>query len=183
MGEQIYVMEIEIKAHVQSPNDVLQFLKDNARFKKKYYKFDIYYAKGDDHAIENLLRLRKEKGARVFTAKKRAVVEGVEVNEESEMEMSKKQARRTLAFLKQLLGYKEYVCKEKKGRAFVYRDVLVELSEVKGLGYFVELELIGDAFDKDKHITLLKSVLSDLGLGEDNIEPKPYVTLLRERVL
>lgn len=180
MSENSKSTEIEIKAHVKEPSTVLSFLKENAKFKKKYFKKDVYFAREGDENINNMLRLRQEKGSYVFTQKTRKMLDKTEINEEREMNTSKGLSRKFLRLLTDVMGYSEYVRKEKKGKAYVYKDVLVELSEIKGLGYFVELELLDSVLSHDEQLKLLREVLSDIGVCEDMIEEKPYVKLLRD---
>ena len=79
--------EIEIKAYIKDFDSVLNFLKNNAKFKKKYFKKDIYYAKEESIKKENIktsdcIRLRIEHGGYTFCTKERELIDGVEVNEE-----------------------------------------------------------------------------------------------------
>lgn len=180
MNDKHKSMEIEVKAIVKEPERLAAFLKENAKLKKKFFKRDIYYYKDADENINNMLRLRKEHGGYVFTQKKRRMQDGVEINEEREMDVSKKSAKRFLKLLENVMGYSEYVRKEKKGRAYSYNGVLVEMSEVVGLGHFVELELLDSDLSEDEQLALLKDTLKRLGLSEADIEQRPYVKLLRE---
>ena len=82
--------EIEIKAYVRDFENTLSFLYKNARFKKKYFKKDIYYAKkddilNDDIKLKNCIRLRVEHGGYTFCSKDRKLIDGVEVNDEIEL--------------------------------------------------------------------------------------------------
>lgn len=171
--------EIEIKARIDY-GKAESFLKENAKFKKKYFKKDIYFAKEQSDNINEMLRLRKERGGYVFTAKTRKMVEKTEINDEREISVSRRASKNILSFIKEVLGYEEYVKKEKRGKAFIYKGVLVEISKVKGLGEFVELELLNSEKTQEEQIRLLKEVLSDLSLSESDIEEKPYVKMLKE---
>ena len=91
--------EIEIKAYVRDFDSVLNFLYKNAKFKKKYFKKDIYYARENDIKHGNIktsdcIRLRIEHGGYTFCTKERTLIDGVEVNEEIEVKVSKKNWRR-----------------------------------------------------------------------------------------
>ena len=95
--------EIEIKAYVRDFDSVLNFLYKNAKFKKRYFKKDIYYAKENDIKNKNIkindcIRLRIEHGGYTFCAKDRALIDGVEVNEERELKVSKKKQDLLLTF-------------------------------------------------------------------------------------
>ena len=177
--------EIEIKAYVRDFESTLSFLYENARFKKKYFKKDIYYAKGDDILnndikLKNCIRLRVENGGYTFCSKDRKIIDGVEVNDEIELKVSKKKARFIVNFLSSLQGYREYVRKEKRGYAFVYKNSLVEVSQIKGLGDFVEIEFLNNANSVENQVSQLKTILKEIGIDEKEIETRPYVEMLKK---
>ncbi|WP_300370003.1 class IV adenylate cyclase [Brachyspira sp.] len=175
--------EIEIKAYIKDFESILNFLKNNAKFKKKYFKKDIYYAKEISIKEGNIktsdcIRLRTEHGGYTFCTKERTLIEGVEVNEEIEVKVSKKKARFIINFLSKLQKYKEYVRKEKKGYAFIYKNALVEISKIKNLGDFIEIEFLNSEETVENQVHKLKSILKELGIDENSIETKPYIELL-----
>ena len=177
--------EIEIKAYVRDFENTLSFLYKNARFKKKYFKKDIYYAKNDDILnndikLKNCIRLRVENGGYTFCSKNRKIVDGVEVNNEIELKVSKKKARFIINFLSSLQGYREYVRKEKKGYAFTYKNSLVEVSKIKGLGDFVEIEFLNSAESVEEQVINLKKILQEIGIDEKDIETKAYIEMLKK---
>lgn len=177
--------EIEIKAYVRDFESTLSFLYKNAKFKKKYFKKDIYYAKNDDILsgniiLKNCIRLRIEHGGYTFCTKDRKIVDGVEVNDEIELKVSKKKARFILNFLSSLQGYREYVRKEKKGYAFIYKNSLTEVSKIKGLGDFIEIEFLNSADSVENQVSQLKTILQEIGIDEKDIETRPYVDMLKK---
>ncbi|MEK6794328.1 MAG: class IV adenylate cyclase [Spirochaetota bacterium] len=171
--------EIELKAHVRDVERVRAFLKAHAVFRKKYFKRDRYFFHPPDESMDSLLRLRNANGSHVFTSKKRHMERSVEINEETEMSVRKNDARKIVRFITGVLGYRDYVIKEKKGRAYSYRGVRIELSEVSPLGHFVEIEILDGTSSAEEQIALLHSILADLGIPESDIETTPYVALLR----
>ena len=42
------------------------------------------------------------------------------------------------------MDYREYVKKEKKGYAFKYKNALIEVSNIKNLGDFIEIEFLNN---------------------------------------
>ena len=178
--------EIEIKAYIKDFDSVLNFLKDNAKFKKKYFKKDIYYAKEESIKKENIktsdcIRLRIEHGGYTFCTKERTLIDGVEVNEEIEVKVSKKKARFIINFLSKLQKYKEFVKKEKKGYAFIYKNALVEISKIKNLDNFIEIEFLNSNETVENQILQLKSILNEIGIDENCIETEPYINLLSKK--
>ncbi|WP_288685099.1 class IV adenylate cyclase [uncultured Brachyspira sp.] len=177
--------EIEIKAYVRDFENTLSFLYKNARFKKKYFKKDIYYAKkddilNDDIKLKNCIRLRVEHGGYTFCSKDRKLIDGVEVNDEIELKVSKKNARFIINFLSSLQGYREYVRKEKKGYAFTYKNSLVEVSKIKGLGDFVEIEFLNSEESVENQVSQLKKILQEIGIDEKDIETRAYIDMLKK---
>ncbi|PTY41200.1 class IV adenylate cyclase [Brachyspira hampsonii] len=178
--------EIEIKAYIKDFDSVLNFLRNNAKFKKKYFKKDIYYAKENDIKEKNIktsdcIRLRIEHGGYTFCTKERNLIEGVEVNEEIEIKVSRKKARFIINFLSKLQKYKEYVKKEKKGYAFIYKNALVEISKIKNLDNFIEIEFLNSNETIENQIIQLKSILNEIGIDKNCIETEPYIKLLAEK--
>ncbi|WP_028330445.1 class IV adenylate cyclase [Brachyspira alvinipulli] len=179
--------EIEIKAYVKDFDSVLNFLYQNAKFKKKYFKKDIYYAKESSIKSGNIktsecIRLRVEHGKYTFCSKDRKLIDGVEVNDEIEIKVTKKKARFIINFLSQLQKYKEYVRKEKKGYAFIYKNALVEVSKIKKLDNFIEIEFLNSNETIDNQVYQLKCILNDIGISENDIETEAYINLLSKKI-
>ena len=180
--------EIEIKAYVKNLKSTLDFLYKNAKFKKKYFKKDIYFAKIEEIRngkinLNNCIRLRIEHGVYTFCAKVRNIIENVEVNEEREIKVSKKKSKFIINFLSSIMDYKEYVKKEKKGYAFKYKNALVEVSSIKNLGDFIEIESLNYEETMENQIKELKSILKEIGISESDIETEPYIKLLDKKSL
>ncbi len=183
MSDNSLSKEIEIKAYVRDFDYVLNYLYNNAKFKKKYFKKDIYYAreneiKSNDIRFENCIRLRVQNGGYTFCSKKRSIIDGVEVNDEREVKVSKKKARFIINFLSSLQGYKELVRKEKRGYSFSYKGTIIDLSHVKGLDDFIEIEFLDSKLSQESQIKELKTLLSELSISEADIEAEAYMTLL-----
>lgn len=179
--------EIEIKAYVIDFENTLDFLYKNAKFKKKYFKRDIYYAKdsdilNDSIKLNDCIRLRIENGGYTFCSKNRNILEGVEVNDEREVKVTRKKCRFIINFLSSLQGYREYVRKEKRGYAFIYKNALVEVSKIKNLGDFIEIEFLNSEDSVENQIIKLKEILKDIGIEESYIEPRPYMELLKPKI-
>lgn len=179
--------EIEIKAYIKDFEKVLNFLKDNAKFKKKYFKKDIYYAaeksiKEGNIKTSDCIRLRIEHGGYTFCTKKRNIINGVEINDEIEIKVSKKKARFIINFLSKLQYYKEYVKKEKKGYAFIYKNALVEISKIKNLNDFIEVEFLNSNETVENQIIQLRAILNEIGIDENCIETEPYINMLSKKL-
>ncbi len=173
--------EIEIKATVANKKLLLDFLYENAKHKKKYYKRDFYYGIIVDGIFDNrnCVRMRLEHGGYTFTSKSRILDSGIEFNVERNMPCTKKQSKLIIKFVEQILKMKLHVVKEKKGRAFIYKNTLIEVSTINGLGDFVEIEILESHLENigDK-VAFLKQILAELSIDESCIETRLYIDLL-----
>lgn len=175
--------EVEIKLRLKDFASALQWLKNNAVLKNKFFKKDIYYAKKcniekKSVIIDECIRLRIENGGYTFCTKVRNMNDGVEVNIEREEVFSKTRSRDIIKFIHSILGYSEYVKKEKKGKCFFYKNTIIDISKVSGLGDFLEIEMLDSNLSIDEQIKHIKSIMLELGLGESDVEITPYIVLL-----
>jgi adenylate cyclase class 2 len=98
------------------------------------------------------------------------------------------QAMRIVEDLLGRLGLKPGIKKEKRGWAWTITapgapPILAELSMVKNLGWFLELEILAEARDRQtitQSRNRLLSLLEKLGIPPEQIEPRPYSQLLKE---
>jgi predicted adenylyl cyclase CyaB len=186
-------IEIELKARLEENEPVKQRLSSLGVFLHSYEKSDVYW-----DCAENILpysvRVRREirtlqdgtaETTTLVTFKTKEIVEGgVEVNEEREFYVSQ------AAVFEELLGglgLKPGIKKEKRGWAWHVAKarplILAELSNVKSLGWFIELEIMAE--DRDEKTVVasrrqLLDVLAQLGIAPEQIEARPYSMLLRE---
>ncbi len=175
--------EVEIKLRLKDFPSTLQWLKNNAVLKKRFLKKDIYYAKKSSIEkqsvmLDECIRLRIENGGYTFCTKVRDMSDGVEINIEREEIFSKKRSSDIVRFIHSVLGYSEYVKKEKKGKCFVYKNAIIDISKVSMLGDFLEIEMLDSDLSIDEQIKHIKSIMLDMGLDESDVEVTPYVVLL-----
>lgn len=189
-------IEIEIKAWIKEPQTIenrVQML-PGAEFVKDYVKRDIYYLpvkvyedfrqnKGNlDYPVSaySAFRLRDENGRLIVTAKKKQKFKGVEHNKE--IEFSADDAYQFNSFAN-FLGYVPFIEKLKEGKLYRWNDFNIELSHVKNLGDFIEIESLQEEntnkpinhqkIDQDLHW-----VLSILKISEQQIEDEYYIDML-----
>lgn len=178
--------EVELKAHVADPERVRKILVKEGCVLQDEEKQDIYFSLPND---DPLFRIRYEKygegkGSVLFTTKEKSVRNGIEVNRETEFTTTGDQFKASVGFVL-ALGYVEYVRKLKRGihthLALDGNELHIELVEVPPLGWFVEMEFILEREeDVPKAKEGLHHALSLLGVGEEHIEPRYYMHLLRE---
>jgi predicted adenylyl cyclase CyaB len=174
--------EIEIKAHIPAMQPYFEraVALQNAQQPRYIHKQDIYYQHTTNADFDTEFRLRVENESRALVTRKHKHLDGgMEVNREIEFEVS--DARQFSEFT-QSLGYAERIRKEKKGYLIeLGSNCRVELVEVTGLGFFAEIEILSTSDDPDslaKARSRLYSILEDLGIGEDAIEPRYYTDML-----
>jgi adenylate cyclase class 2 len=188
--------EIELKAWADNPEELKKRLSELGVYCYSYEKDDVYWtfpgAVADHVFISNQfkLRIRREiktdlKGQRssaaLVTYKTREIRGGIEVNDERELEISDGNIFEDI--LKQL-GLTPGVRKEKRGTAWKCDQdgpILAELSEVKSLGHFIELEILSavcDEADLEENRSRLLVLLEKLDIPPEKIETRPYTQML-----
>jgi adenylate cyclase class 2 len=82
------------------------------------------------------------------------------------------------------MGFRPDDSKRKQGRAFSQEGITAELSEVPGLGWFIELEILADN-SREETVTEAKKrlhcFLSGLGIEKEAIESRYYTEMLRDK--
>jgi adenylate cyclase class 2 len=197
-------VEIELKARADDPGALKQRIQPLGVFLGEFLKEDRYWfpqTEGQSGEIPpSGLRLRRERFqnsrgelSRTLRAtyKTKEVRQGIEVNQEREFTVSEEDAGATAqgatapsAFEELLgrLGLRPGIAKEKRGWAWDCQGITLELCEVKGLGWFAELEILagddGEATVAAARARLL-TLLGRLGIGEDRLETRYYTELLQ----
>ena len=189
--------EIELKAHVHNSEELKLLLSKKAEYLYAFEKRDNYWFAEKPGLPPSGLRIRTEKrcfpdgneeSLTMATYKVKEVRDGIEINDEREF--SVEPAFVLEDFLK-LLGLKPVRSKEKRGWAFSKNGLTAELAEVKGLGWFVELEIIVTAEGDTVHAgntdgifaqekKRLLDFLDSLGITREAIESRFYSEMLAE---
>jgi adenylate cyclase class 2 len=81
------------------------------------------------------------------------------------------------------LGFKEKIRKRKIGSTYDYEGITAELTEVEGLGWFIELEILLPERDNEKIENVRERLLCLLDLLEvsrSKIESRSYSSMLAE---
>ena len=186
-------IETELKARVADPDLIKAALSVRGKFLHSYIKKDSYWMFPDKPLLR--LRIRSEEKsfpgsepvrAVLVTYKTREFYGEMEVNNEREFSVSDSAVFEEI--LAQL-GMQPDLQKEKQGRAWELdaakenAPVLAELSLVKELGWFIELEIVDTACDgaalEQKRSRLL-AILDELGIARTAIERRSYSELLKQ---
>jgi adenylate cyclase class 2 len=186
-------LEIELKVRVDYPEEVRARLTNLGTHCYSYEKDDTYWGLPNGNPFR--LRVRREnktdlrgqtRRLSLVTCKTREIRDGIEVNDERELTVSDgKVFEEILA----QMGLIPAVKKEKRGMAWEYGQeqppILAELSDVKRLGWFLELEIQSDSRDEQsiqKNRLRLLALLEKLGISPEKIEPRPYTEMLAKNL-
>lgn len=187
--------EIELKAWVEEPEALKARISSLACFSASFEKEDAYWYPCSVPAFGTVpqsgVRIRKERDTdaqgRVtqttwVTYKTKELRKGIEVNDEREFTVSEDTIFEELL---RRLGLEPGIRKHKQGWAWDYEGIRVELAEVAGLGWFVELEIIGNdqgAETITQARTRLLAFLHQIRVGKDKIETRYYTEMLKEKM-
>ncbi|NPA47563.1 MAG: class IV adenylate cyclase [Thermococci archaeon] len=165
-------MEIEVKFRVDFEAMRRKIEELGAGFVREEIQEDVYF----NVPLPNLLRVRKvENLGKAFLTYK--LIEDPGRNEEfDEIEVEVSDFDDTVEILRRL-GYKEDVIVRKRRLVYKLGRVTFELSDVEGLGGFLDIEVMGDDVSEAKE--LIWETASRLGLGREDVEPRLYRELLR----
>jgi adenylate cyclase class 2 len=180
--------EIEVKAWALDPGAIRDKLEKIAVFTFSFDKEDAYWFPKQPQTLPaSGLRVRKETDSRRdgavssavhITYKAKEVREGIEVNEESEFDVS---SASQFEDLLRRLGLEKEKAKRKRGRSYSYKGITAELTEVDGLGWFIELEILAESGDGGTVAAArerLMKLLAELGVSESAVETRYYTEML-----
>jgi adenylate cyclase class 2 len=203
------LVEIELKVRVSDPEGMKKKLSGLGIYECAYEKDDTYWLAGGPEG-QNAggtrqpslpapgLRIRRETNTgtngkvtafNLVTYKIRDLQDGVEINDEREFEVS---GVENFEDLLRRLGLKPETAKHKRGWAWRLgrsetaagpdTEIRAELSDVKNLGWFLELEILtprGDektvAWCREKLLFFLEK----LEIPREKIETRPYTEMLK----
>jgi adenylate cyclase class 2 len=171
-------LEVEIKAWVRRGEETRSKIEERCRFEKEYVKEDVYFRGPRINEKERDIRVRRENDRWICTYKNKSLRNGLEMNDEREFILSD---GKVLMDLLEMLGCRVFLCKVKRGKAYTYRDLTVELSDVEGLGCFVEVErVVEDPYPEliERLEAEIRQFLADIGIPATDIEERPYMVML-----
>lgn len=178
-----FMYEIEMKASIEEPDVIRRRLQSRSEFGGQFYKSDLYFSSASGVTF----RLRREESSgrsealyRV-TVKEKQLAEGCEVNREVEFDVSNTEAFRQFALM---TGAVELIRKVKRGELFLLDGVNLELCEIEGLGWFLEMEMLTESEESSVHDQCrlkLQQLLSLFAIDADQVVTEYYIDLLRAK--
>jgi predicted adenylyl cyclase CyaB len=171
--------EVELKAHLNQPEEVEARAAQLGQFAGETLKEDIYFRRRGETALlpADRFRLRRESGRAVVTFKHLVEAEGVEVNREVEFEVDDAHAFFQFA---DRFGFEPFVVKRKQSRVYQIERARAEFNRVEHLGHFIEIEILCDeeAFVPVAR-TEIARLFTRLGLNSADLEPRRYIELIQ----
>lgn len=125
---------------------------------------------------EPVIRIREEQGKSKATVKK--YVSGIMDREEIEFNLTEPEAFRRFLIL---LDFIPVIIVEKTRRKGIYMEATVTLDRVKGLGSFIEVEIISTDEIAETDKESLKNIVKRLGLDMMDLVKTPYDQMLYEK--
>lgn len=170
--------EIEAKVWVKNEKvwkKIAEKIKSLALFKKEVLKEDLYF--GFTVEKKASFRLRTIDGQKhEVTIKDKQILQGIEQSKEDSFIVDDKNA--FLEFTKKI-GLSILLNKTKHSQIFHQDEIIIELNTVKGLGNFVEIEILCESKkDTQKAKEKIVNLFTTLGFSEKDFEERPYMELL-----
>lgn len=187
--------EVELKAHVAQPLLLKERIEALVGISAPLCeeKEDTYFSRPFEDA---LFRMRVEqsgpsfesmKGLLIFTYKEKVIERGIEVNHEVEFSSLPQQREAAQAFFLSL-GYEVYITKSKKGYRYSYPvapdlpPLTLELVEVVGLGWFIEIEFVlSEEARVGRAKEALLEFLTQVDIKTTSIEDQYYMHMLKKK--
>ncbi len=174
------MLEVEAKAHLPDPERIIPLIIELGG-REIYFTVqrDTYYRhpNRDFAQTDEALRIREEEGRSFITYKGPKLDAETKAREELEVPLVDP---RDLGVLLLRLGFEPVAVVEKRRRGYLVGTLEVTVDEVKGLGFFLEVEAKNcDDLEEGKGKVL--GLMDALGL--DQMERKSYLELLLERDL
>lgn len=169
--------EVECKAWIKDKRALLQAISARGRFLRHEEKEDLYF--GHKRGQRIVFRLRSVNGKDLITIKKKRISQGMEVNRELEFAIPNREE-----FL-QFMGYLGYLPLQKKQKStdlFEVDGLSVEVNTLKGLGEFLEIELVCEHREEVPAAReRIFELFASLGIARSDLEERSYRHLLDEK--
>lgn len=168
-------MEIEIRAKLSSPTQIVKQLKNDSNVVLEGTKKekDIYFKHESDKERKLVLRIRKTATGDILTFKAKS--KGADTAwPDVDMPLSHAKALETI-----LRGsdYEEVVTITKDRTTFRCGSLEINVDHIKELGWFIEIEARGKQSERKKLEKQLSEFLIELGISKDDIIRQGYVPL------
>lgn len=181
------MIEVEVKAKIENINSCISTFLENGFVKEKYVEeLDTYYTSKfhDFKANDEALRLRESKN--LISGKKEAFItyKGKKLDTVSMARKEIESAVEIADAIKEILesiGFEPVQPIEKTRVSLTKGNITVCIDDVKGLGGFVEVEmLVKDESMREEALMDIEAVLDIVGLDIKDTIRKSYLSMLEE---
>lgn len=175
------MIEIEIKARVKDRDEVKEKITKIGDFIGIQHQEDIYFDSPYQNFVKSgeVLRVRKSQHKHVLTYKKKRPDEKARVRTEHEVMV---ESGDEVAEILKDLGFVLIARIRKARESYKVDGCNVELDMVKGLGVFIEVEIvIPETEDIDSGKEKIFALLDKIGVPRENIEEKSYLELCLDK--
>lgn len=173
------MIEVEIKAKILHPNEIIKRLKTQATFLKETIQEDIYFNAPDrDFRItDEALRIRISSEGSELTYKGSKIGNFIDKTRE-ETSVHINDFRKTQIILEKL-GFQEVDKVSKKRILFQFNDLKISIDFVENLGEFIEIEsLVNTQKEIEKKRKEIINFLNELEIPLEDCERRSYLELL-----
>lgn len=175
--------EVESKIEIQKKdlNNIRNRIRKIAKLANKQVKSDQYFSLERAFYPRKAFRIRSNGENNIVNFKKwlkKFWKEGIVIKEEYEFKIENKE--NFLALMTDL-GFKKWINKTKISETYqhkIYKRLNIELNEVKGLGYFIEIEYLAKKSEINKAKFLIKKTIKDLNINKNQINNIGYTKML-----
>lgn len=181
-GWKVKDIEVELKFPLKNPEKLSQQLDNIAKKEKEVYQKDTYFIPQhrnflEANPVKEWLRVRETKKGSTINYKNWHYQEGKSVHcDEFETLIGKAE---TLKKIFGNLDFEEKIVVEKLRKNWNYKDTIIPIDKVEGLGNFIEIESNGNFKTVDEAKSHLYSVIKELGadIGEQVFKGYPFMLL------
>lgn len=174
------MIEVEVKAKILHPNEIIKRLNTQTIFLKEIYQEDIYFNAPDrDFKItDEALRIRMSSEGSALTYKGPKIGNLIDKTRE-EISVRIINKRETIQIILKKLGFQPVATVSKKRLLFRFDDLSISIDFVKDLGEFIEVEcLVQTQKEIASKRTKILNFLETLSVPFEDLERRSYLELL-----
>jgi|SRR3989344_6124537 len=177
-------VETKIKISEKNVNSIRNKIKSLAEFSKKETKTDVYYSHKNKNYPKKAFRIRSNGKNYVVNFKnwmRHLYSIDIVVKKEHEFTLNTKDQVDNFLALMEDLGFKKWMQKTKITETYRYKKekkLSIELSNVKKLGWFIELEYLCQENEVQKAKSTIREAIKKLSINPNQIDNTGYTKML-----
>ncbi|MCA9487956.1 MAG: class IV adenylate cyclase [Nanoarchaeota archaeon] len=181
-------LEVETKVKVKDPDSLRKKIQKIAKLEKKETRSDDYFAiQGKWRRYKypkKAFRVRKKPDKFEVNFKKwlkKFWDKDIVVKQEFEFVLKGKEEVEDLLALFKDLGFEQWIQKRKKSESYKHKKdprIVIEINEVKHLGYFMEIEYLCQPYEMIKAKRKIRETLKELEIDPKDIDNTGYTKML-----